>query len=41
MDSLIDHSQTVYIKDCYIMDNIVCTHEVLHQVRKTKKKCFV
>jgi Reverse transcriptase (RNA-dependent DNA polymerase) len=38
MDSLIDHSQTTYIKDRYIMDNVVCAHEVLHQVNKTKSQ---
>jgi Reverse transcriptase (RNA-dependent DNA polymerase) len=37
MDSLIDHSQNIYIKGHYIMNNVVCAHEVLHQVRKIKK----
>jgi Reverse transcriptase (RNA-dependent DNA polymerase) len=38
MDSLIDHSQITYIKGRYIMDNVVCAHEVLHQVHKIKSQ---
>jgi Reverse transcriptase (RNA-dependent DNA polymerase) len=38
MDSLIDSTQTAYIKGCLIMDNVVCAHEVLHQVRLSKSK---
>jgi Reverse transcriptase (RNA-dependent DNA polymerase) len=38
MDSLIDHSQTTYIKCRYIMANVVYAYEVLHQVRKIKIK---
>jgi hypothetical protein len=30
IDFLIDYSQTAYIKGCYIMNNIICAHEVLH-----------
>jgi Reverse transcriptase (RNA-dependent DNA polymerase) len=30
MDSLIDQSQTAYIKGRLIMDNVICVHEVLH-----------
>jgi hypothetical protein len=30
MDSLLDYSQTTYIKGRYIIDNIIYTHEVLH-----------
>jgi Reverse transcriptase (RNA-dependent DNA polymerase) len=38
MDSLLDYSQTAYIKGRYIMDNVVCAHEVIHQVIKSKTK---
>jgi Reverse transcriptase (RNA-dependent DNA polymerase) len=38
MDSLIDSTQTAYIKDRLIMDNVVCAHEVLHQVKLFKTK---
>ena len=38
MDSLIDSSQTAYIKDRLILDNVVCAHEVLHQVKIKKQK---
>jgi Reverse transcriptase (RNA-dependent DNA polymerase) len=40
MNSLIDNLQITYIKGHYIMDNIVCAHEVLHQVRKIKGVFF-
>jgi hypothetical protein len=33
MNSLIDQSQTAYIKSMMIIDNVVCAHEVLHQVK--------
>jgi Reverse transcriptase (RNA-dependent DNA polymerase) len=36
MDSLIDQIQTAYIKERLIMDNVVCTYEVLHQVHISK-----
>jgi hypothetical protein len=38
MDRLIDYSQTAYIKGRYIMDNVVCVHEVFHQVKLSKTK---
>jgi hypothetical protein len=38
MVSLIDYSQTTYINGCYIMDNVDCAHEVLHQVKLSKTK---
>jgi hypothetical protein len=38
MDELIDYSQTAYIKYHYIMDNMVCAHEILHQVKISKIK---
>jgi Reverse transcriptase (RNA-dependent DNA polymerase) len=38
MNSLIDHTQTAYIKGRLIMDNVVCAHEVLHQVYVSKTK---
>jgi hypothetical protein len=38
MDSLIDSTQTAYIKGCLIMDNVVCAHEVWYQVRLSKSK---
>jgi Reverse transcriptase (RNA-dependent DNA polymerase) len=38
MVSLIDQSQTAYIKGRLIMDNVVCAHEVLHQVDISKTK---
>jgi Reverse transcriptase (RNA-dependent DNA polymerase) len=38
MDEIIDYSQTTYIKDHYIMDNVVCVHEVLHQIKISKTK---
>jgi Reverse transcriptase (RNA-dependent DNA polymerase) len=38
MDELIDYSQTAYIKGRYIMNNMVCAHEVLHQVKISKTK---
>jgi Reverse transcriptase (RNA-dependent DNA polymerase) len=36
MDSLIDQIQTAYIKERLIMDDVVCTYEVLHQVHISK-----
>jgi Reverse transcriptase (RNA-dependent DNA polymerase) len=36
MDFLINYSQTAYIKGRYIMDNVVCVHEILHQVKFSK-----
>jgi hypothetical protein len=41
MDNLIAHTQTVYIKDKYIMDNIISANENLHSIRKHKIKCFL
>ena len=38
MDSIIDPSQTAYIKGRFILDNVVCAHEVLHQVKIKKQK---
>jgi Reverse transcriptase (RNA-dependent DNA polymerase) len=38
MDSLIDSTQTTYIKGRLIMDNVMCTHEILHQIRLSKTK---
>jgi hypothetical protein len=38
MDKLIDHTQSAFIKDRCIYDNIICAQQVLHQVRKTKTK---
>ena len=38
MDPLIDDSQAAFIKGRLIGDNIVCAHEILHQVRRTKQK---
>lgn len=38
MDTLLDHTQTAYIKGRFIMDNVVCAHEILHTVRKKKIK---
>jgi len=38
MDSIIDLSQTAYIKGRFILDNVVCAHEVLHQIKITKHK---
>jgi hypothetical protein len=38
MDSLIDSSQAAYIKSRLIMNNVVCAHEVLHQVKLSKIK---
>jgi Reverse transcriptase (RNA-dependent DNA polymerase) len=40
MDFLINYSQTTYIKGRYIMDNVVCAHEILHQVKISKLKEF-
>jgi Reverse transcriptase (RNA-dependent DNA polymerase) len=40
MDYLIDSTQTAYIKGRLIMDNVVCAHEVLHQVMISKTKGF-
>jgi hypothetical protein len=40
MDELIDYSQTAYIKYRYIMDNMVCAHEILHQVKISKIKGY-
>jgi hypothetical protein len=38
IDSLIAPSQTAYIKGRLILDNVVCAHEVLHQVKIKKQK---
>ena len=38
LNPLIDDSQAAFIKDRLICDNIICAHEVLHQVRASKKK---
>jgi hypothetical protein len=38
MDSLIDQLQTIYIKGRLITDNVVCAHEILHQVHISKIK---
>lgn len=38
MDPLIDDSQAAFIKGMLIGDNIVCAHEVLHQVRISKQQ---
>jgi Reverse transcriptase (RNA-dependent DNA polymerase) len=38
MDALIDQSQTTYIKGRMIMDNVVCAHEVLHQIHVSRTK---
>jgi hypothetical protein len=38
MDSLIDSTQTAYIKGHLIMDNVMCAYKVLHQVRLSKSK---
>lgn len=38
MDSLIDYTQTTYIKGRCIMDSVVCLHEILHSVRENKVK---
>jgi Reverse transcriptase (RNA-dependent DNA polymerase) len=40
MDSLIDQTQTAYIKGRLIMDNVVCAHEVLHKFTFLKLKDF-
>jgi hypothetical protein len=37
MDALIAHTQIDYIKDIYILDNIVYTHGTLHTIRKKIK----
>jgi Reverse transcriptase (RNA-dependent DNA polymerase) len=36
MDFLIDQTQTAYIKGRLITNNVVCDHEVLHQVHISK-----
>lgn len=36
MDTLIDSSQTVYIKDRLILDNVACAHETLHEIKIKK-----
>lgn len=38
MNSLIDYTQTIYIKGRYIMDDVVCAHEILHTGRKKRIK---
>jgi hypothetical protein len=38
LDPLIDDSQAAFIKGRLIGDNIVCAHEILHQVRLSKQK---
>jgi hypothetical protein len=38
MDSLIDYSQTIYIKGHYIMNNVIFAHKILHQVKIFKTK---
>jgi Reverse transcriptase (RNA-dependent DNA polymerase) len=40
MDFLIDQTQTVYIKGRLITNNVVCDHEVLHQVHISKTQGF-
>lgn len=41
IDPLINESQAAYIKGRLIDDNIVCAHELLHQIRFTKQKCIL
>jgi Reverse transcriptase (RNA-dependent DNA polymerase) len=41
MDDLISPTQTAYIKDRYIMDNVVCAHKTLHTIHKNKMKCVL
>jgi Reverse transcriptase (RNA-dependent DNA polymerase) len=38
MDNLISYTQTSYIKDKNIMNNVVVAQEILHQVRIRKTK---
>lgn len=38
MNYLIDNSQTAYIKGRLIMNNVVCAHEILHQIKISKTK---
>lgn len=38
MESLIEYTQTAYIKDRNIMDYVVCANKILHQVRLKKTK---
>jgi hypothetical protein len=41
MDTLIARTQTAYIKERYILDNVVCAYETLHTISKNKIKCFL
>jgi hypothetical protein len=41
MDTLIANTQTTCIKDRYILDNVVCAHEILHLIKKNKIILFL
>jgi Reverse transcriptase (RNA-dependent DNA polymerase) len=41
MNSLVDHTQSAFIKNRYIMDNVMAAHEIIHYATKHKQKGFV
>jgi hypothetical protein len=41
MNDQISPTQTTYIKERYIMDNVVCVHETLHTIHKKKMRCVL
>jgi Reverse transcriptase (RNA-dependent DNA polymerase) len=41
MNSLVDTTQSTFIKDRYIMDNVLTAHEIIHYAIKHKQKSIV
>jgi hypothetical protein len=40
MNSLVDNIQSAFIKDRYIMDNMLTAHEIIHYAIKYKQKRY-
>jgi hypothetical protein len=38
MNILVDNTQTAFIKDRYIIDNVLVAHELIHYATKNKQK---
>jgi Reverse transcriptase (RNA-dependent DNA polymerase) len=38
MNDLVDHTQIVFIKDRYVLINVLAAHELIHYVDKHKQK---
>jgi hypothetical protein len=38
MHSLVDKTQTAFISDKYILDNVLAAHKIIHYVKQSKQK---